>query len=903
MKALALPLLTLTTLFVGILPAQTKITTVEGITEYKLDNGLEVLFFPDKAKPTFTVNVTYLVGSRNEGYGETGMAHLLEHMLFKGTAKLNDIGKLLSNRGGNYNGTTYFDRTNYFETMPATDDNLKWTLEMEADRMVNSRVSRADLDSEMTVVRSEFESGENSPMRILEERVMSTAYLWHGYGRSPIGSKSDIEHVPIPALQAFYHNYYQPDDAVLVVAGNFDEAKTMNLVKATLGAIPKPSRTLSATYTIEPTQDGEREVTLRRVGDMQAVAVAYHIPAGSHPDMAPIEVLEAILDETPSGRLYKALVETKKAMSENGDTMNLHDPGLAVFSAQVRKDGSLEDVEKTMLNVIDGIVKEPPSKEEVDRARNRLLKNIDLELNNSQNVSIVLSEWASMGDWRLMFLDRDRIRKVTPEDVARVARTYLKSSNRTLGLFIPDAKPDRSEIPATPDVTAMVKDYKGDAAVEQGEAFDPSPANIDSRTVRVTLPNGMKLVLLSKKNRGGTVFAVLNLHYGDAKSLFGKEPAAQMAGALLMRGTQKHTRQQIQDELDKLKAQMGANGTIMSGASVSISTVRAGLPGALGLAAEVLRQPAFPESEFEQIRQASIGRAESQKSDPGSLAMTALYRHINPYPAGDPREFTTIDETIEGLKKVSIDDVRKFYSSYYGASNAELAIVGDFDAAEIQKLLASLFGDWKSPSSYSVIKRDVAKVEVVDRTIETPDKPNAVFAAGMTMPLNVNDPDYATLVFANTMIGGGSQSRLWQRIREKDGLSYGVGSSISGGSLDNLGQFVTQAISNPQNVAKVEADFKDEMAKILRDGFAAEEVDTAKKAFMQERQVGRSQDQRLAATLARNAQLGWTMQHDTDLEGKIAAVTPADILAALKRHVDASSISYFKGGDFKGGAN
>jgi zinc protease len=894
----------LTALCVGLLPAQTKITTVEGITEYKLDNGLDVLFFPDKSKPTFTVNVTYLVGSRHEGYGESGMAHLLEHMLFKGTSKLNDIGKLLSNHGGrNYNGSTFFDRTNYFETMQASDENLRWTLDMEADRMVNSRVSRADLDSEMTVVRNEFEMGENRPMGVLEERVMSTAYLWHGYGRSPIGSKSDIEHVPIDRLQAFYRNYYQPDNAVLVVAGNFDETKAMEWIKAGFGAIPKPTRKLQPTYTEEPTQDGERQVVLRRVGEFQGVVMAYHTPAGSHPDSSVLEVLEAILDESPSGRLYKALVESKKAMAESGDVNQFHDPGLTTFSAQVKKDGSLDDVEKTMLNVIDGIAKEPPSKEEVDRAKTRLLKNIDLEFNDAQNVGIALSEAAAAGDWRFLFLDRDRIRKVTPEDVARVARTYLKSSNRTIGLFIPEAKPDRTEVPATPDLTATLKDYKGDAAIEQGEAFDPSPANIDSRTVRVTLPNGMKLALLSKKTRGGTVTAVLNLHYGDEKSLFGKEPAAQMAGALLMRGTQKHTRQQLQDELDKLKAQMGVGASINNGASLSINTVRAGFAGAFALAAEVLRQPAFPESDFEQIRQASIGRLESQRGEPQALAPTALYRHLNPYTAGDPREYTSLDQSIDGLKKLTIADVKKFYGDFYGASNAELAVVGDFDPAEIQKLATELFGSWKSPAPYTMIKRNVVKVESVDRAIETPDKQNAVFMAGMTMHLADTDPDYAALVFANTMIGGGSQSRLWQRIREKDGLSYGVASSITGGAQDDFGQFIAQAIANPGNVPKVEAAFKEEISKILSDGFPADEVDTAKKSFLQERQVGRASDGGLVRTLARNAQYGWTMQRDAELERKIGALTPADILAALKRHIDVSSISYFKGGDFKAGAN
>src|SRR5665213_1505888 len=322
----------------------TKVTSVEGITEYRLDNGLKVLLFPDNSKPTVTVNVTYLVGSRLESYGETGMAHLLEHMLFKGTAKRNGIMTELSNHGAQFNGTTSYDRTNYFETMTASDENLQWALDMESDRMVNSRVSRKDLDSEMTVVRNEFERGENSPERVLEERVIATAYLWHSYGRSTIGARSDIEKVPIERLQAFYRNYYQPDNAVLVVAGKLDEAKTLAWIKETFGAIPKPARTLTPPYTEEPVQDGERDVTLQRVGDNQFLMMAYHVPAGSDPDSAAVDVLTSILEEAPAGRLYKALVESKKATSVSGENNQLHDAGYLLFAAQVRKGGSLEDV-------------------------------------------------------------------------------------------------------------------------------------------------------------------------------------------------------------------------------------------------------------------------------------------------------------------------------------------------------------------------------------------------------------------------------------------------------------------------------------------------------------------------------------------------------------------------------
>src|SRR5579862_6388522 len=568
--------------------APAKVTSVEGITEYRLANGLQVLLFPDNSKPTVTVNVTYMVGSRQEGSGETGMAHLLEHMMFKGTTHHGEILAELNAHGAvNENATTDYDRTNYFETLNSTPENLRWALEMEADRMVNSLIARKDLDSEMTVVRNEFERDENSVSNVLEERVLRSAYIWHAYGRPVIGARSDIENVPIEALQAFYHKYYQPDNAMLVVAGKFDPEQALAAVNATLGAVPRPTRKLTPTYTQEPVQDGEREVTLRRTGGEQIEMRAYHIPAAGHPDLAAIEVLIGLMGDRTSGRLYKALVETKKAVAASADENMLHDPGYMLFSARIRKDASLEDLDKELTSVINGVVKEPPSKDEVDRARTRILNRTEQELKNSASVGLNLSEWSSMGEWRLLFLNRDRIEQVTPEDVARVAKLYLKPANLTVGKFIPDDAPDRSVVPAAPDLEATLRNYTGKAAVEEGEAFDPSPANIEARAQRITLPSGIKLVLLPKKNRGGVVTAQLELHFGDEKSLFGKATAATMAGGLLGRGTTRHTRQQLQDEMDRLKIQVRAGGSI-AGANASVTAARATLGDALRLAAEML---------------------------------------------------------------------------------------------------------------------------------------------------------------------------------------------------------------------------------------------------------------------------------------------------------------------------
>src|SRR5580693_6924972 len=335
----------------------TKVTSVEGISEYRLNNGLRVLIFPDPSKPTITVNITYLVGSRYEGAGEGGMAHLLEHMLFKGSTRHTNIPQELTEHGAQPNGQTSWDRTNYFETFKATEENLKWALDLESDRMVNSFVKKSDFDKEFSVVRNEFEAGENQPFSVLFEHTMGAAYLAHSYGRPVIGNKSDVERVPIDKLQDFYHKYYQPDNAVLTVAGQVDDPKVVALVNEYFGKIPRPTRTLTPTYTVEPAQDGERLTVVRRVGDIQAILAAYHIPDGGNPDATAIEVLGGILGEASSGRLYKALVDNKKASQVLDFELDLKEPGVLLLGAILSKTDSLDGARTAMLDTIDGVVK------------------------------------------------------------------------------------------------------------------------------------------------------------------------------------------------------------------------------------------------------------------------------------------------------------------------------------------------------------------------------------------------------------------------------------------------------------------------------------------------------------------------------------------------------------------
>ena len=880
------------------------VASVEGITEYRLENGLRVLLFPDASKPQVTVNITYFVGSRHEGYGETGMAHLLEHLVFKGTPDHPDIMKELTERGAQPNGSTWYDRTNYFEIFPASTDNLEWALGLEADRMVNSFIAKKDLDSEMTVVRNEMEAGENDPTGILLERVLSTAYLWHNYGKSTIGARADVENVPIERLQGFYRKYYQPDNAMLVVAGDFDRDEALRLVVDKFGRLPRPERTgddiLYPTYTREPVQDGERTVTLRRVGDVQVVITSYHVPPGSHEDFAAVDVLSYVLGDSPSGRLYKALVEPQLASEVGSFAFQLREAGPLISYARVRKEGDLDAAWRTLTETIQGVLTRPVTGEEVERAKAALLKQIELSFNNSASIALQLSEWGAMGDWRLFFLHRDRIGNVTAEDVNRVAQAYLKPDNRTVGLFHPTDQPDRAEIPDVPDLAPVVDAYKGREAVAEGEAFDPSPANVDARTMTFTLPNGLEVALLPKETRGDAAVVRLRLQFGDDASLRGRGTAGELTGDMLMRGTAAKTRQQIQDELDRLKASGSVGGSATQGTG-QFTTVRQSIAEVIRLMAEIVRTPSFPESEFRTLQDELLAQLEEQRSDPFALAQIALARKMDPWPEGHPRHTGTVEEEIESVRATTADQLRAFYAQFYGPQSGNLVVVGDFDPAEIRAVVEQSFGDWASPHAYERIAGRFHDLAGENIAIETPDKANAIFLAQQNLELIDSDPDYPALVLAGYMIGGGVlNSRLARRIRVQDGLSYGVGGGISGHPVDAVGSFTAFAIYAPENAEKVETAFREEIQKVLDEGFTAEEMATSKQGLLENRQLARAQDSSLSGQIASNLYFDRTFRFDAELEERIRNLTLDEVNAAVRRHLDLAKITIVKAGDFSG---
>jgi zinc protease len=409
----------------------------------------------------------------------------------------------------------------------------------------------------------------------------------------------------------------------------------------------------------------------------------------------------------------------------------------------------------------------------------------------------------------------------------------------------------------------------------------------------------VKLAFLPKQTRGGAVNASIRLNFGDERSLKNTNGVSGLTAAMLMRGTKSKTREQIQDTLDKLQSRLnigGAGGVV----AANIVSTRQNLPAVIDLAIEILREPAFSESELETLRASDLTDLEASKSEPQAVVSRAYGRHWDPYPKGDVRYVPTIDEEREDLTKANVKALRDFYQGFYGASNAEVSVVGDFDAAAIRDQIAKKLDGWKSPKPYADVLTPFPDPPIAPTTevFQTPDKENAFFLAGMPIALKDSDADYPALVLGNYILGSGASSRLFSRIRVREGLSYGVGSQFSAPVKSNGARFAVQAIAAPQNAPKVEASFRDELASVLRDGYKPEEVATAKDSWSQQRQLGRAQDGALAGALVGQMHNARTMAWDAELESKVRALTPEQIRTAMQKYLDPAKMTFMRGGDF-----
>ncbi|KFC33393.1 peptidase M16 [Elizabethkingia anophelis] len=877
------------------------VSNIEGVKQYTLHNGLQVLLIPDASQSNVVVNIVYNVGSRHEGYGEKGMAHLLEHMLFKSTKKLGDIKKMLSDKGAKVNGSTWYDRTNYHEEFQSNEENLRWALEMEADRMINATILQSDLDKEFSVVRNEFEIGENNSGNVLMERILSTAYLWHNYGNTTIGSKEDIERVKADRLRTFYEKYYQPDNATLVVAGKFDEPKLLQYIGQYFGTIPKPTRILDKTYTLEPAQDGERFVELKRAGDSQIFGAAYHTVPYADKDYAALEALSEILTSNPSGYLYKSLVDTKNIASLGTYHFQLRDPGFMYFVASIPNDKDIKATENLVRTELDKIPTIKYTDQDVQRAKTALLKQYDNIKNNTISYAINFTEIIGAGDYRLGFLNRDNLEKLTKADIERVAQKYFTPNNRTVGLFIPSKDEKRVNIPEYSDekLAELTIGYKGKTIEKEVAPFEASIANLKKNLTEDKIGNGMKYGFIKKEIKGEKVLASFNFRIGDEQSLKTKSQIGSLMAQLLKTGTKKYTKEQLKDKLDALKSNIGFG---FGGQSlfVNVNTYKSNFVEVMGILKDILANATFPQEELTKSITEYNTDLESSLNDPQSIAFTEINRINQGYPKDHIYYTPSIQEQIDFNKGISRNQIVDFYQNFIGANFGVGSIIGDLDAKTVKTVLEDTFGKWNTKTKYNYVVPTFFPSQKENKIINTPDKENALALGIVNFKMDRKNPDYPAFLMANEILGSGGfiNSRIPVRLREKEGISYGAGSYMNVPYINNVASWGYYAFLNPTKKDAVDKAVYEEITKALKEGFTEEELNAKKKSWQNSRKTGLGNDGTLMGLVNNKLLYNIPLEDYDELESKVLNINIQQVNEAIQKYLRTDQLTTLDVGDF-----
>jgi zinc protease len=861
-----------------------EVVLIEGVTEYRLDNGLTVLLAPDDSRARTTVNMSYRVGSRNEGSGETGMAHLLEHLLFRGTPKHPDALAEFARRGLAANGSTTTDLTNFYATFSSDPQTLRWFLGWQADAMLNSPITKADLDAEMTVVRNEMERAENSPFSTLLQQTNAAAFVWHPYGRAVVGARSDVEHVDVDQLRAFYHRYYQPDNAVLIVTGSFQPAQALQWIADDFGPMAKPTRTLPREYTVEPVQQGARAVTLRRIGGSPIAMVEYHIPEAASDVFTALSMGSDMLSDSPSGPLYQALVQSGEASSVFGFARPMKQPGTMIFGAQLQPGTHARDALQTLETTLEsgGISKLDAAS--LTRARTAWLNQWKQTYNQSADLADALSDAVAQGDWRLFFIQKLRVQALTLTSIQNSLSTWLLPSNRTSGLYLPTAAPRYAPPAPAADLAPWIQKLKTGTERPQVASFDTRPDALDAATRRstLTLPNGpVALALLPKPAAGERTHAVLELRFGTAEQLRGLNLIPEVTAAMLLRGTHDMTRQQIEDRLNTLDADLSfsGDGNVLT---ATLSSGRAQFPDLLDLTFHVLRDASFPAGELAKIQRSLAVNVENQATSPNFLVRNALDRYDQPWKPDDIRYASTPQQTLDWAKALTPDALRQFHDTFYGAGNITLAVVGDFDPDAVTRHLTTDLAGWRTAPAYQRIPDPWYAMKPKVFHIPTPGKANADYRATLPVKLRDTDPRWPALMLANYLLGGSEDSRLWQRVRVQDGLSYSVGSRLDVSSWEDSGNWDFYASMAPQNAPALERAMQDTLDAALQTGFTQAEVGQGVKSLVNYLRLGRSSDTYLASRWSDYLDTGRSFAWQAHLIAQLQALTADQVNQAMR---------------------
>ena len=896
-----------------------KVKAVGDIQEYLYaPNGMKILLLQDNATPVVTVQVVYSVGSKHEVLGNTGATHLLEHLNFKGTPTFNKkngtaIFTVLQNIGAQMNATTWYDRTNYYETIPS--DQIELALNIEADRMRNSLLLQEDKESEMTVVRNEFERGENNPSSVLNKDIWATAFMAHPYHHSTIGWLSDIENMPNAVLKNFYNTYYWPDNATLTIVGDFDKNNLFTLVDKYFGKVTKSVKEIPQPYTTEPVQLGPRYVTVKKPGQIGIVTMAYKIPNTLNKDIPALIILAEVLGSGQSSLLSTTFVDTGLALSGNAQVASFQDAGLFTVSLEITPDKNYRDINAKMLELIEKVKKDGISQETVDRIAAKLNAETILSRDGSGSISNHLTEAIANGDWTYYYKSIEGISAVTALDVKRVANTYLIEDQSTTGYFIPQIVGSNSG-DSTQASNLQQEDSKfffRNPEMEQTKNIDKIQETsilnsfLEIKSGYETIEEATKGEKFTRKKVAGIDVVTAKTGAKDFVSVAASFPISKyfttgknekvpsLVTQMLSRGTTKNDKFVFSQKLEKLGVTFRIYAT-KNDVVISFKCLKKDIDAVVSLLSEELRYPLFDNKEFELLKEQNINSLKNQLNDPGTQAFIALSQAI--YPKDNPNYQEDTNKGIEDLNAVTAEDLKAFHKNYFGPKAMHFVVVGDVDTKVLYNSLNKNFKTWTGGTESEVKVIEPSKVAGESKVIFIPQKPSAELIIGQYTGVKKADRDYIPFYIGTNILGGGFSARLMQTVRDNDGLTYNISAGLSGQEFVG-GFWYTNASFNPSLFQKGEDATMLQIKKWATDGVTAQELADNKSNITGSFKVGLSTTSGLARILLSYLQRGLEPDYVTQFPKEIDAVTLEQVNNSIKKYIDLNKLIIIKAGSLE----
>lgn len=881
------------------------VQTLGGIEEYRLiDNGMRVLLMPDAGLPVATVMVTYEVGSRNEATGTTGATHILEHMMFKGTPQFNaergnDYSTTMERIGARSNATTWFDRTNYFATVPSAYVPL--TIELEADRMRNLLIREEDLASEMTVVRNEYERGENSPVQTLIKEIFAAAFVAHPYSHPTIGWESDIENTSPEKLRKFYDLYYWPENAVLTVIGGFDRAAALAAIATHYGAIEKAPHAIPEVTTSEPPQIGPRRVEIHRAGQVGVVMAGYKVPEATHPDWPALILIEQIVGADKTGRLYRALEDKGKASATFAFAPALRDPGLFVFGAYLTPDATHAEVEATLIEELQRLIGGGVTEAELKRAKSVIRADRIYGRDGSYSIAGQINDAIAIGDWTTYITWPEAIEAVTAETIRDVAARYFVDRTRTTGWFIPELKNALAGPTGHPGGPLYFRDpavfgpnfQNADAAATPETPAPRDTVDFTSRLQQATVA-GIDLVAIDLPVESVVSF-VGSLAAGDRMSPADHPMLASLTAAMLDKGTLQRDRFAIAETLNELGATLDF-GSDAHSLNFSGKFLREDAGAALELLAEQLREPAFDPEVLTSLKNRQKGSLLQAIDNPSYRASSGLARLL--YPPEHPNYAEHLEELIADLDRLTAADLAAFHASHYGPASMRLVFAGDIDFEQLKAAVAIAFEGWEGGLRYPTDLPEQLPNAAQEERIPIADKTSVAVHYGYNTGLRRTDPDYLPFMLGNYILGGSFHSRLMQEVRRRQGLTYSIRTAHEG-DIMSPGNWMLSASFSPamleQGIAATDAVLQDWHENGVSDAEVAAAIETLIGGYL----VGLSTTTTVAGQMHSFLQRGYDPGYMDAYPALLRELTAAEVNRAIRQYFDPSALRRVAAGSFQ----